>query len=117
MKPVLILGALAIAAAPAVAFAHHGWSSYDDSKTVSVTGQLQSVSWANPHAGARVAYQGKTWNVVLAPVARMDARGLTKEMLGPGRTVTIKGQPRSDGTAELKIESLTVDGKTYNLLR
>ena len=105
--------ALLTIAAPASA--HHGWSSYDASKTITVTATLSDVRWANPHGAAKVAYQGKTWDVVLAPVARMEGRGLTEDMIAPGRKVTLVGYPRSDGTAEMRIERVIAGDKTVEL--
>ena len=100
---------------PAAALAHHGWSTYDPDKPVTVTGKLKDVSWSNPHAGAKIAYQRRTWNVVLAPVTRMQARGLTAAMLTSGKPVTLQGQVRKDGAPEMKIDRLTLDGKAYEL--
>jgi hypothetical protein len=104
-----------IALAPAAAFAHHGWSSYDASKTLTVTAPLKSVVWGNPHGSAKVSWQKKEWNVVLAPVTRMEARGLTQAMLKTGKPVTLVGYPRSDGTAEMRIERVIAGGKTVEL--
>lgn len=101
--------------APAAALAHHGWSSYDAEQTVRVTAPLTAVTWGNPHGTAKVAYQGKTWDVILAPTSRMETRGLTQAMLAPGKAVTLVGYPRRDGTAEMRIENVTVDGKTVEL--
>jgi hypothetical protein len=100
---------------PAAALAHHGWSTYDPDKPVSATGKLSDVTWSNPHAGAKIAYQRRTWNVVLAPVARMEARGLTPAMLSGGKPVTLEGEVRKDGQPEMKINRLTLDGKVYEL--
>lgn len=100
---------------PAAALAHHGWSSYDAHKVIKHTAPLTDVSWGNPHGSAKVAYQGRTWDVVLAPVLRMQNRGLTREMLTSGKPVTLEGYPRLDGVAEMRIERITVDGKTVEL--
>jgi hypothetical protein len=99
----------------AAALAHHGWSSYDASKTLTVTAPLKSVSWTNPHGSAKVVWQKKEWNVVLAPVTRMEARGLTQAMLTTGKPVTLVGYARSDGSAEMRIERVIVGGKTVEL--
>jgi hypothetical protein len=32
------------------AFAHHGWSSFDESRPVYLEGKVKSVKWQNPHA-------------------------------------------------------------------
>jgi len=97
------------------ALAHHGWSSYDATKTIRVTAPLSNVSWGNPHGTARVVWQKRTWNVVLAPTARMEARGLTPAMLTSGKPVTLIGYPRRDGTAEMRIETVVAGGKTVEL--
>jgi hypothetical protein len=100
---------------PALAFAHHGWSSYDATKVLKITAPLKEVTWGNPHGMAKVPYQGKDWVVVLAPTTRMEGRGLTQAMLAPTKTVTIEGYPRSDGTPEMRIERVTAEGKTVEL--
>lgn len=110
-----LLAAALLLAAPVAVQAHHGWSSYDDTKMLKVTGRLMEVRWANPHGTAKVRHANKTWDVILAPVSRMEARGLTEAMVGPRQTVTIEGYPRRDGTAEMRIERVTAGGKTVEL--
>jgi hypothetical protein len=104
-----------LAIAPTAAFAHHGWSSYDDTRTLTVKAPLSTVTWGNPHGAAKVVWQKRTWDVVLAPVSRMEARGLTRDMLAPGKPVTLVGYPRKDGTAEMRIERVIAGGKTVEL--
>lgn len=113
MRKLIAATLLAVAAVPV--HAHHGWSAYDADKTIEVTAALSGVSWGNPHGAAKVAYQGKSWDVVLAPVARMEARGLTQAMLAPGSKVTLVGYPRRDGTAEMRIERVIAGDKTVEL--
>ena len=36
-------------------------------------------------------------------------------MLAKAKAVTLEGWPRSDGTREIKIERITIDGKTTEL--
>jgi hypothetical protein len=110
-----LFAAMLAISVPAAALAHHGWSSYDETRPITVTGKLESVSWGNPHGSATVRWQGKQWNVVLAPVARMEARGLTSAMIDKGQSVTLTGYARKDGTAEMRIERVTAGGKTVEL--
>lgn len=112
MTAALALMLLSIAGA---AQAHHGWSSYDAEKTIRVTAELKDLRWANPHGSATIDYRGKPWHVVLAPVARMESRGLTEAMIGPGKKVKLIGYPRSDGTPEMRIERIIVGDKTVEL--
>lgn len=115
MPKFLKVATLALAALPAAAMAHHGWSSYDASRTITLTAPLTDVAWRNPHGTARVSYQNRQWGVILAPVARMEARGLTRAMLAPGNRVTLVGYPRRDGTAEMRIERVIVGRTTVEL--
>jgi hypothetical protein len=110
-----LLTAAAIVAVPAAAFAHHGWSSYDETKVIKHRAQLTDVRWGNPHGSAKVSYKGATWDVILAPVSRMEARGLSRAMVGPKQTIVIEGYPRRDGTREMRIERVTAGGKTVEL--
>ena len=114
MKKFLIAATLATAL-PAVAYAHHGWSSYDATKVLTVTGKFKTVSWTNPHGTATMDWKGKQWHVVLAPPGRMQSRGLTRAMIAPGKPVKLVGYPRLDGTAEMRIERVTAGGKTVEL--
>lgn len=42
---------IAAAAAPlAPAFAHHGWSSFDQNRPIYLAGKARKVAWRNPHA-------------------------------------------------------------------
>jgi hypothetical protein len=108
--------ALAVAVAiPSVAFAHHGWSSYDQERVIEHQGSLTQLSWGNPHGMAKVQYRGRSWDVVLAPIRRMEARGLTEAMMRPGQRITLVGYPRRDGTAEMRIERVIVGDKTVEL--
>jgi len=104
-----------VALAPTMAAAHHGWSSYDAAKTLTVKAPLKDVRWGNPHGSAKVTWDKATWDVVLAPVSRMEARGLTQDMIAKGQTVTLIGYPRTDGTREMRIERVIVGDTTVEL--
>jgi len=107
--------AAAVLSLPAAALAHHGWSSYDASKAINIKAKFTSVSWANPHGSAKMQWNGKTWDVILAPVSRMEARGLTPAMIAPGQTVGLVGYPRRDGTREMRIERVIIGKKAIEL--
>jgi len=102
-----------LAAAPAVA--HHGWSEYDNSKELTVTGKIAESGYEHPHGYVKLVTPGKTWIAVLAPPSRMDNRGLTKDMLVPGTTVTVVGYPNRSKPEEMRAERITVAGKTVEL--
>jgi len=115
MRIPTLLAGLALAATTSAAWAHHGWSSYDSGKALEIEAPITDVRYRNPHAEIDIQYQDATWDVVLAPLGRLQARGLPEEALAKGKTVTIEGYPRQDGTREIRAERITVDGKTVEL--
>jgi hypothetical protein len=113
MKRLLVSAVLA--AAPVLAAAHHGWSEYDSSKALQLTGKVVESGYEHPHGHVRLETAGKTWSVVLAPPSRMERRGLEKAALKPGASVTVEGYPNRDKPEELRAERITINGKTVEL--
>ena len=112
MKRIVIA---AIAALPLAAAAHHGWSEYDSSKTLKLTGKIVESGYEHPHGHVRLEVPGKTWSVVLAPPSRMERRGLEKGALKPGASVTVEGYANRDKPEEMRAERISVNGKTVEL--
>lgn len=114
MKRVLALSAATLILTCAAAVAHHGWSGYNE-EALKLSGTIQESSYQNPHGLATLKAGDKTWKVVLAPVSRMEVRGLTREMLKPGTEVSVEGYQHKTDADELRAERITVDGKTVEL--
>ena len=111
-----ILGALALVTlVPAAAAAHHGWSSYDSSKPLTVTGVIKEAGYEHPHGHIALEAPGKTWSVVLAPPSRMENRGLPRAMLKPGTQATVVGYQHRGESQEMRAERITIEGKTVEL--
>ena len=111
----IVLAAAIVISAQAPALAHHGWSSYDETKPVTLSGTFTDLQWGNPHGMAQMRWQGKLWTVVLAPVGRMESRGLTRAEIAPGRRVTLTGYLKRDGSTEMRIERIKIGDKTVEL--
>jgi hypothetical protein len=107
--------ALVLVLAPAVALAHHGWSGYDASKELKLTGTIKEAGYEHPHGFVRLETPGKTWTVVLAPPSRMENRGLPRETLAPGATASVVGYPNRTDPGEMRAERITIGGKTTEL--
>lgn len=112
MKRILIGAALSL---PLAVLGHHGWSEYDSSKALKLTGKIVESGYEHPHGHVRLETPGKTWNVVLAPPSRMERRGLEKGALKPGSSITVEGYPNRDKPDELRAERISVNGKTVEL--
>jgi hypothetical protein len=104
-----------LAGLPAAAPAHHGWSEYDASRTLTLTGQVQQSGYEHPHGYVVMNVQGQQWTAVLAPPSRMDNRGLTREMVKPGATVTVVGYPNRNKPEEMRAERISVADRTVEL--
>ena len=105
-----LMGALAVPAA-----AHHGWGSYDSTKTVTVEGEILEVKFENPHVEIVMQNQSKKYTMTLAPVFRMENRGLPKASLPKGKRVKVEGYQSKVHDDEMRIERITVDGKVVEL--
>jgi len=112
LRLALILAALL---APVGALAHHGWSSYDSSRPLSLDGTIRESGYEHPHGYVRLETKDRTWVVVLAPPSRMENRGLPREMLKPGTKASVHGYPKRDDPEELRAERITIAGKTTEL--
>ena len=88
---ITITGLLAAFLLPAAALAHHGWSEYDTSNVLKLTGKIVESGYEHPHGHIRLETRDKTWHVVLAPPSRMENRGLPKEWLKAGASATVEG--------------------------
>ena len=117
VRRVLAAVVVGIATVGSVA-AHHGWSNYDEGKTLTMTGVVRESGYGNPHGFVRLQVdgeQGKVWYVVLAPPSRMQSRGLTREMLKEGTTATVVGYPHRQKGDEMRAERITIGDKTTEL--
>ena len=113
MKAKFLIAALC--AAPAAAAAHHGWSEYDSSKSLKLTGKIVESGYEHPHGHVRLEAPGRTWNVVLAPPSRMANRGLPAAALKPGVAATVVAYRNRNHPDELRAERITIAGKTVEL--
>lgn len=109
--------ALCMTAVTGTAFAHHGWETYDASKQQKISGKILDLKWEQPHAVVWLEIGGKRNEVWLSPLQRMVDRGLQKEALATGKTVTVEVQPHSKNANEWKALAITVDGKFTDLMR
>ena len=112
---ITMTGLLAAFLLPAAALAHHGWSEYDTSKALTLTGTNKDSGYEHPHGHISLEAPGKTWQVILAPPSRMENRGLSKAGLKLGNSVTVMGYPNRGKPDEMRAERITVEGKTIEL--
>ena len=126
--PSLLLAAallLAVSATPAQA--HHGWSGYDSSTLLALTGTIVDVQYGNPHVMVTLEVPAEPeedgtiedppamLTVVMAPPFRSESRGLPQAMLTPGTVATYEGYLHRNETLELRAERITIGELTVEL--
>jgi hypothetical protein len=116
-KSSAILAFAATCALPATAaLAHHGWAGQENDKVTVLEGKIEAVRYRNPHGEIDLTSGGHKWQVTLAPISRMESRGVTEAVLKPGTPVKLEGHRNLDLSRwEMKANTITVGGKTISL--
>ena len=94
---------------------HHGWSEYDQDKTLTENGVIKEYGYENPHGFVKLEVNGKLRLVILAPPARMNSRGLPKDALNVGSKITVVGYQNRRNADEMRAERIIFEGKTVEL--
>lgn len=115
MRKTAFASVLAVALAPLAAYAHHGWGSYDAASPITIEGPVEGLRWENPHVELAIPHDGAVWRITLAPLSRMQVRGLLPELLQPGTVVAAQGYPSRRNRNEIRAERVIVDGRTYEM--
>lgn len=112
VQGVLFLSAVVIAGSAA---AHHGWGTYDASKTIVLEGPVLKSSYEFPHGEIELDGQGGRWTVTLAPPSRMQTRGLSREDIAVGRRIKAEGYPSTVRKNEMRAERVTVGNRVVEM--
>ena len=100
----ITLTAIAVAAFTASAFAHHSFTMFDETKTMTLSGVVKEFEWTNPHSWLRVMVTdektGKAglWAYELSSPARLITMGMSAASAKPGDVVSVTFHPMRDGT-------------------
>ena len=113
MRSAVCLSVLLVASLPA--HGHHGWSEYDSTRPLNLSGTIMKSGYEHPHGHIRLNADNKTWWVVLAPPTRMANRGLPASALKQGARATVTGYPNRSKPEEMRAERISANGKTVEL--
>jgi hypothetical protein len=109
-----LIGAAGVLAAGAAA-AHHGWGSYDASKTIVLDGPVLQSAYEFPHGEVVMELNGVRWTATLAPPTRMQSRGLAREDIAVGKRIKAEGYPSTSRQNELRVERVTVGTRVIEM--
>ena len=94
----------AFLAASIAAFGHHAYTAeFDTTKPVKLTGVLTKVEWSNPHIWIYLDVKDDkgnvtNWGLSASPPGMLIRRGITKNSLKLGETLTVTGHRAKDGS-------------------
>ena len=121
-KSFLLAAAAALVLASQPAIAHHGGAAFDQTKSVTFTGTVTEMTFANPHVlvywDVKDGEGGSTtnWSGWLTAPNKLARAGWTKRTLNPGDKITVTGTPHKSGQHILQIRKLVgPDGKELPL--
>ena len=97
------------------AMAHHGWSEYDQTHLVKLSGTVTQSGYEHPHGFITLVSSEKTMTAVLAPPFRMENRGLTPANIAVGTRVVVEGYTHRSKPNELRAERIVVNNKVIEL--
>lgn len=110
-----ILAAIAIvAAAPLSLAAHHSFAVFfDETRTVSIEGEVTSFRFTNPHGTIALDVTNadgavEQWRVETTAPVVLRRRGWSRGSLRAGQVVRIDGWPARDGKPYMRLRSATL---------
>jgi hypothetical protein len=117
-----ILYVLVLVAGPFSAVAHHSPAQFDQTSFVVIEGTVTEFSWGNPHVYLAVETTGLrgerfVQQVEAGPASQLLPRGVTRDLLRAGDTVTVRANPNRRGGryVVLGVQLTTADGSRFPL--
>jgi hypothetical protein len=101
----LVLAAASIPLAAPVAWAHHGWSSFDQDRPIYLEGKVVESRWQNPHA--ELVIEIPAGMKVPADLAQRSLPPQSAPVDGPGILAKATVPRRADRKWELELAPLT----------
>jgi hypothetical protein len=94
--------AVMLGVAAGLAYAHHSFAMFDQTKQVTVIGKVTDVQWTNPHVwifldGAPTGGKKERWGVEFTSKVHLTRRNFTSDMVKVGDNVEFTVNPYRDG--------------------
>ncbi len=104
---VLTLVAVLIFAGTAAVGAHHSYADFDQDRSVSVEGTIESILFANPHVVMMVKKDDSTvYTMTWASATQLTRQGVGRDELKTGDRVIVSGSPSRKGPELSKIRDV-----------
>jgi hypothetical protein len=118
-RAMAILAAVVCAIAATPSLAHHSFSAYDMSKTMTAQGTVKVFRWGAPHSTVVITAKEQGKNVEMAIISGQPAefvrQGIAPRDIKPGDKITVVYHPNGNGKPGGVMATMTTaDGKTYS---
>ncbi len=98
------------------ALAHHSFTMFDSTQTVTVEGKVSEYKWSMPHVWIYVQIAGKSgpeeWGMEAHSPNIAARKGWSSKTVKPGDTIKVTMHPRRDGTPSGSVVSITLSDGT-----
>lgn len=94
--------------------AHHSFAAeYDADQPITLSGTIARVDLVNPHAWLYIEVTGGNgdvvrWNIEMGSPNSLIRRGITKDTVTAGTTVTVEGYRAKDGSNTVNSRTITL---------
>ena len=120
-KLVTFLGVIVLLMFSRTVFPHHGFSAYDETKTVTVTGVVTDFEFVNPHVQLYFDVKDDKGNLqhwggeMATPNVMIRKGGWNSKTLRPGDEVTVTGNPAKQGSYIIHPLKIVCNGRELNM--
>jgi hypothetical protein len=115
IRPIFVIPVLASAGLAVSAAAHHSFSMFDASRTVTLNGVVKEFQWTNPHSWieleAKRNGQVQNWSIETSSPLGLKRNGWSKQSLKAGDEVSVVIHPLKDGRNGGSLVSVTTADK------
>lgn len=98
--PLLTVCAIA-AMSSEIASAHHSYAAYDRCKTFTIAGEIERISWANPHVVFTLRADTGSYLIQWLDVERLKKEGVSVHDLKAGDEVVVSGSANRDPSVHI----------------
>lgn len=112
---------LLAAGSPPAALAHHSYSMFDRSRTITITGSVRTWEMVNPHSYLWVVVKpaegaDQIWGLEGGGIAALTRAGITKSAVKPGEKISVELHPLRDGrTGGMLVKVMLADGRAISM--
>jgi hypothetical protein len=111
------LAGLAVLLSGTPLLAHHAFSAFDMSKTITVSGVVKEFQWINPHSWIQMMVTDASgnameWSIEMGAPSSLVRQGWKPKTLKPGDQITVITHPLRDGRPGGSLVSATLTDGT-----